>query len=212
MPNINCRFPESENKIKLMKFNEQNNLKSSSCLNNGNIIYYSPYLENNKSDNGEFSTEKINYMDHKNRSDLLLKSTIGKIVNFICINLEKTSLKLRTVINKDNDKCFKRLKFNSDRLDPLYARFPLNRKINASNYFNSSDKIKNINRSKESKENEEKNKIRLVDIFYYDKKKWKEQQLPKQEKSLQNILIRKSTFSYLNEMLGEWGSKCKLKK
>jgi hypothetical protein len=212
MPNINCRFIESENKIKLMKCNEQNNLKNSSCFNDGNLRYSSPYLENNKSDNGEFITEKINFMHHENRSDLLLKSTIGKIGYFKCINLEKTRLKLRTVINKDNDKCLKRLKFNSNRLDPLYARFPLNRKINASNYFNSSDKIKNINRSKESMKNEEKNKIRLVDIFYYDKKKWKEQQQPKQEKSLQNILIRKSTFSYLNEMLGEWGSKGKLKK
>jgi len=211
MPNINYRFPESENKIKLMKHNEQNNYNSSSFLNKGNLRYSSPVFENQQFDNSEFNTQKCNSINNKNRFDLDLNNSIGIIRNFKSINLEKNSLKLKSHLKKDNDKSFK-LKFNSDKLDPFFARFPLRSKKNTSNYFNASDKIKNIYRSKESKENDEKNKIRLVDIFYYDKKKWEERQKPKQEKSLQNILIRKNTFSYLNEMLGEWGSKGKIKK
>jgi hypothetical protein len=99
-----------------------------------------------------------------------------------------------------------KLQYNSDKFEPFYVRSPFNSHKNPTNFFKLSDK-KNKNKQKE-----DGNKIRLVDIYYYDKKKWKEQHQPKQEKTLQNILTRNSTISYLNEMLGDSGSKGKTKK
>ena len=81
MPNINCRFPESENKIHLMKPNEQNNLNISSCLNKGDLRYSSPLLENKQSDKAEFSSEKFNFIHDENRINLILKNSMGIIRN-----------------------------------------------------------------------------------------------------------------------------------
>ena len=53
-------------------------------------------------------------------------------------------------------------------------------------------------------------KLKLVDIYNYDKNKWKEL-LPKKEITLENVLRKNNTFPYLDKMLGDWGSKIKNK-
>ncbi len=49
-------------------------------------------------------------------------------------------------------------------------------------------------------------KIKLVDVYTYDKNKWKGMQLTN-EKALRSLLQRKDTTNYLNEILGDWGLK-----
>jgi hypothetical protein len=106
----------------------------------------------------------------------------------------------------------KKIQNNSEKLDPIYLRNRYENLKNTTESYKSNGKGKKIKYYDISKEKGRSIKIRLVDLYNYDRKKWEEQNLPKQEKTLQNILVRKSTFSYLNEMLGEWGSKGKLKK
>jgi hypothetical protein len=108
---------------------------------------------------------------------------------------------------------FKKFQYHSERLDPIYLRNRYENLKAMTENFKSGEKSNKIQfLSKRSKERDTTKKIKLVDIYYYDKKKWEDQNQPQQEKTLQNILVRKSTISYLNEMLGEWGSKGKFKK
>lgn len=93
----------------------------------------------------------------------------------------------------------------------MYFRNRFNNLITTKDKFKSSEKKKKLKSYDKSNESANSNKIRLVDIYYYDRKKWEDRNQPMQEKTLQKILVRKSTISYLNDMLGEWGSKGKKK-
>jgi len=102
----------------------------------------------------------------------------------------------------------KKLKINSHyNFEKNYTKSPIRSIQDAELIYKRSFKNKrNISKDEKSLGK----KLKLVDIYNYDKKKWKEL-LPKKEISLENIFRKKNTYSYLDEMLGDWGSKIKNK-
>jgi hypothetical protein len=112
---------------------------------------------------------------------------------------------LNSTKNRPGLNGLKKLKINSYTKSEInYSKSPIRSTQDAELIYKRSYQHKRTNSKRSVK------KLKLVDIYNYDKNKWKEL-LPKKEITLENILRKDNTYSYLDKMLGDWGSKIKNK-